>query len=636
MAKRKQIPTSAPAAATRSIAPFSWIGWALAALAFALYVHTFGHQYVLDDPLATTKHDWVRQGLSAIPDLFVQHYRAGTEGANASALLYRPLSLVSFAVEWSLAPGQPWLGHFMNAVWYALSVALAFAVLRRLLRGYSVWWPASAVLLFATHPVHTEAVANIKSRDELLCLFFCLGSLYAWLRTEERSAAGRWWAVALVSYLLALLSKESAVTFWPVFPLAAWFFLGRSARQSLLISLPLLVPVLVFLAMRTAVLSRVSSDFSISPMDNPIVEASGWAEHTATAFLVLWRYLRLLLFPEPLLSDYSYRHLSVVGWSHGEAIAGLLVYGGLLTLTIWGLLRRRVWAFAPAAFLSSMVLYSQLIIVIGTLLGERLLYTPSLWFCLGISWSVWRLLGVPLEEKEPSPKGKALLLGAVLLALLALLFAGQTLRRNTDWKDNLTLFRADVTKAPASVRLNNGLSSELYLYLQAHDSLPPAEREAVLEAIERHSQAAIAIRPNPVSFLNLGNAATARERYEDAVRYYEEALKLAPNYGILRLNLARTCATWGRIEGRQNNNLRRCTELLEKAVEYGANEADVMLDLGTAYGLLGNNEKAIYWFEQTVKRDPSNTTAWRNLALAYRQAGDLARAQACERKAAGQ
>lgn len=624
-----------PAAPERPRSPWDWAGLALALLAFALYANTVGHDYTLDDPLAITKNDFVQRGISAIPELLFQHYRAGTEGANASALLYRPLSLITFAVEWSLAPAKPWLGHFMNALWYALTVALAFAALRRLLRGYSALWPAAAVLLFATHPIHTEAVANIKSRDELLGLFFCMGALYAWVRALERPA-GRWLAVALGSYLLALLSKESAVTFWPVFPLAAWCFWGKTVRQSLVAALPLAGPVVVFLALRAAVLSRVSSDFSISPMDNPIVEASGWAEHTATAFAVLWKYLRLLVFPEPLVSDYSYRHLSVVGWDNVEAIAGLLTYGGLLALTVWGLFRRRAWAFAPAAFLTSMALYSQLLTVIGTLLGERLLYTPSLWFCSGIAWSLWQLLGVDLREQKELPKAKKLLPAAALFALVALLFSLQTLRRNADWKDNLTLFRADAAKAPNSVRLNNGVGSEAYQYLSAHDSLPQAEQEAILQEIERHSQRALAIRPNPGSFLNLGNAATARKRYEEAVRHYEEALRLAPKYGIVRINLARTYAAWGRIEGRQNNNLKRCAELLEKAIEYGNQEPDVLLDLGTAYGLLGDNRKAIEWFERVIQQDPANTTAWRNLAVAYRTLGDHTRAEACERKAAGQ
>ncbi|MCS6929739.1 MAG: tetratricopeptide repeat protein [Saprospiraceae bacterium] len=631
MAKRKKTVQQKTSAPSKDRTRWRWTGLILAALAIGLYANTLNHGYVLDDPLAITKNELVRRGISAIPELLFQHYRAGTEGATASALLYRPLSLIAFAVEWTFAPGNPWLGHFMNALWYALTAVLAFSVLQLLLRSYSPLWPAAAVFLFVVHPIHTEVVANIKSRDEIFCLFFCLGALYGWLRALEQPSM-RWWALVLGSYLLALLSKESAVAFWPVFPLAAWCFWSKTGRQSIVISLPMLVPVGIFLALRALVLSRVPSSFSISPMDNPIVEASGWAEHTATAFATLWKYLRLLMIPEPLLSDYSYRHLSVVHWTHPEAIAGLLTYGGLTGLVLFGLVHRRAWAFAPAAFLVSIGLYSQLVVVIGTLLGERLLYTPSLWFSLGIAWTIFQLFRVPLKE-EHLPKAINSRLAITAFILIGGVFSLQTLRRNADWKDNLTLFRADVVKAPKSVRLNNGLGSELYQYLLEHDTLPSAQKEVILAEIERHSRAALAIRPNHVSYINLGNVAAARKRYDEAVRCYEEALRLAPNYGITRINLSQTYAVWGREEGRQNNRLERCVELLQKAVEYGNSEPDVLLDLGTAHGLLGHNEKAIYWFEKALERDPKNATAWRNLAVAYRAIGDHARAEVCERKA---
>jgi len=190
---------------------------------FFFFFNTQFHQYVFYDPLAIGKIDLLKKFFFFFPELFVQHYRAGTEGAGASALLYRPLSLVTFAVEWSIAPGSPFLGHLMNVLWYALTVALLFFSLQRLLAGRHWLLAAGAALLFAAHPLHTEVVANIKSRDEILNLFFGTLALYAWARWLERPAF-RWLAAALGSYFLALLSKESAVVLLPVFPLAGWFF----------------------------------------------------------------------------------------------------------------------------------------------------------------------------------------------------------------------------------------------------------------------------------------------------------------------------------------------------------------------------------------------------------------------------
>ena len=641
-----------PAAA--GTARFTWIGLGLAVFAFLLYANTLGHQYVLDDPLAITKNELVRQGVSGIPELFVRHYRAGTEGAGASALLYRPLSLVAFAAEWSIAPNSPFIGHFMNVLWYALTVALLFAALRHLLHGHHWLWAAGAALLFAAHPLHTEVVANIKSRDEILNLFFGIAALSGWARwlspapprhqstsqpihqstNPPTRQSTKWLVVALGSYFLALLSKESAVMLLPVFPLAGWFFFNKTARQGTGHALLFAVPVVVFLALRAAVLSQTADKFVVSEMDNPIVAAAGFGERTATSFMVLWKYFQISVFPRPLLSDYSYRHLSVVGWGHWQALAGLFLYGGLVFLAVRGLLRRRVWAFPIAAFLCGVSLYSQLPVVIGTLFGERLLYAPSVWFCLGAAWLVWRATHVdPAAHAADLPAAKKTYAGAGILGVVAVLFGLQTIVRNADWKDNLTLFAADVAKAPNSVRLHNGMGSELYALHSNAENLSEKEKADLLTQIEQHSNDAIAVRPNPVSFLNLGNAAIAQNRYADAIRHYEEALKHAPNYGIARINIARTYTAWGREEGQQKNNPARAAELLEKAVEYGMTDAETYLNLGTAYGMVGQNEKAIPNFEKAVQLDPQYRTAWQNLSIAYRAIGDVARAEECARKA---
>lgn len=645
MSKKRDRPTPPPkraAAAAQEQHPaaattkgFLWIGLGLAAFAFLLYANTLGHQYVLDDPLAIGKNELVQKGISGIPELFGQHYRAGTEGAGASALLYRPLSLVTFAVEWSLAPGNPFIGHLMNVLWYALTVALLFFALKHLLAGHHWLLAAGAALLFAAHPLHTEVVANIKSRDEILNLFFGVLALYAWARWLETPSA-RWLGAALGSYFLALLSKESAIVLLPVFPLAGWFFFKKTARQSIGHAVLFALPAILFLLIRAAVLSKTTDKFTVSEMDNPIVAASGMGEHLATGFMVLWRYFQLLLVPSPLLSDYSFRHLSVADWSTWQATAGLALIGALIQLAVRGLPQRQFAAFCAAAFLCGVALYSQMPLVIGTLFGERLMYAPSVWFCLGAAWLVWRVTGFdsgrPADNSE-LPQAKTIGAGAGILIGVAVLFGVLTVSRNADWRDNLTLFTADSAKAPNSVRLHNGMGSELYARFNSEKNLSETEKNELLTQIELHSREAIAIRPNPVSYLNLGNAAIARNRYAEAIAQYQKALDEAPNYGIARTNIGRTYLAWGREEGKQNNNIPKAVELLEKAVEYGMSDASTYLDLGTAYGMLGQNEKAIPYFEKTVAMEPNNQTAWRNLSVAYRAMGNIAKADECQRRA---
>jgi len=626
---------SRPAPVQGNAALTVWVALGLAAFAFLLYANTLGHQFVLDDPLAIGKNELVKQGVSGIPELLRQHYRAGTEGAGASALLYRPLSLVTFAIEWSIAPDSPFLGHLMNVLWYALTVALLFATLRGLLRGHHWLLAAGAALLFAAHPLHTEVVANIKSRDEILNLFFGVAALYAWARWLERPS-GKWLGMALGSYFLALLSKESAVALLPVFPLAGWFFFNKTGRQSTGHAALFALPAILFLLVRAAVLSKTTDNFVVSEMDNPIIAAAGLGQHTATGFMVLWKYFQLLVIPHPLLSDYSFRHLSAVGWGNWQALAGLALYGGLVFLAIRGLVRRQALAFCAAAFLCGVVLYSQMPLVIGTLFGERLMYAPSAWFCLGAAWLLWQVTGFDpglAADESGLPEAKKIGVGAAILLGVAALFGVLTVSRNADWHDNLTLFTADSAKAPNSVRLHNGMGSELYTRFSAEKNLPETGKADILAQVKQHSKQANAIRPNPVSYLNLGNAAIAQNHYAEAIEQYENALKEAPNYGIARTNIGRTYHAWGVEEGKKNGNIPRAVELLEKAVEYGMTDAGTYLDLGAAYGMMGLNEKAVPYFEKTIAMDPKNQTAWRNLSISYHSMGQTAKANECLRQA---
>jgi protein O-mannosyl-transferase len=637
----KKNPRSAPAApkpAPKALASpdatgpsFEWhhkIALVLAALAFLIYANTLGHGYVLDDPLAIGGNELVKKGFAAWPELLTTHYRQGTEGANASALLYRPLSLMAFAAEWAIAPNSAGFGHFMNVLWYALAVGMAFLALRRLLADYHVVWPLAGVALFATHPLHTEVVANIKSRDEIMAVFFGMLALYGLVRQHTEANQRKWLIISAVTYLLAMLSKESAVTLWPVFALVGWFFWGKKMGQSVAAALPLLGSVAVFLLLQRIAFAGVTDGSSIDVMDNPIVGASGFAERSATGFAVLWQYVRLLVWPHPLVCDYSYAHFPLATWADGRAWAGLVLVLGMAAGAIVGLMRRHPLAFFALAFGSGMVLYSQLLLVIGTLLGERLVFAPSLWWCAGVAFLFCKMLKINLQPDQAAtrwPERSVTL--AVVVGGIGLLWSGLTWLRNADWRDNLTLFETDRAKAPRSVRLHNGVSSELYTRWQANaKDTPEAERNQIMARVSAQARAAIAIKPNPVSYINLGNVALVSQQYDSSVVHYREALRVSPNSSLAKKNLVQALIFYGRKEGRERNNLPRAAELFAQAIELDGKNAESQLDLGTVYGMMGRNADALPYFERATQLDPSNKMAWRNLAAAHSALGNTTKA----------
>src|SRR4051812_17870613 len=205
MAKRKQPPHDARRPSR------VWTA-AVAALAAIVYLNAFGQGFVLDDTRLIRDNVRIRS-LSDVPHLFVSSYW-GTGGAQA---LYRPLPLATYAVNYAI-DGLSTHGYTAVNVALHVSVSLLLMTLVRALGG-SVVASGVAGVLFAVHPVHTEAVTGLSGRPELLAAFFVLLALH--LHRRARAARfGAWRARAgvLACFACALLSKESAITLLAVLP----------------------------------------------------------------------------------------------------------------------------------------------------------------------------------------------------------------------------------------------------------------------------------------------------------------------------------------------------------------------------------------------------------------------------------
>jgi len=146
------------------------LGFLIFGVAFVVYFNTINHGYVLDD-FSTIKDNRVAtQGPIAIGDIFTHFYRFGYYTADDG--LYRPLPVAIFSIEWWVAPNNPSLAHFVNVLLYALTRWISFRALVKLMKNYNIILPLIATVLFITHPIHTEVVANIKSLDEILGFLF--------------------------------------------------------------------------------------------------------------------------------------------------------------------------------------------------------------------------------------------------------------------------------------------------------------------------------------------------------------------------------------------------------------------------------------------------------------------------------
>ncbi len=436
----------------------------LAVAPFLLYGYSTTFGYVLDDEIVISENAFVKKGIAGIKEIMTTESFTGYLGTQQDLVAgarYRPLSLVMFAIEYQLFGLNPKVGHFINVFLYALTGILMLWMVSILFRdsGNEKWFlaiPFVSALLFVVHPVHTEVVANIKSRDEILSMLFSLLTIYS---TFQFSATGKIYQAVLsaIFLMLALLAKENAITFIAVVPLALYFFTKVSIPKILRASLPLFIAAAVYLLLRYQVIGYLldSGKEITGLMNNPFLEATE-SEKYATIFYTLGLYIKLLFFPHPLTHDYYPYQIPLVNWDDLRAIIPLLLYAAMIVFALYSMKKRSVISFCILYFIATISIASNIVFPIGTFMNERFLYMPSLGFCIFIAFVL-----VKISENIRSEKWKiALPLGIIIVIVFA--FSIKTIARVPDWKDTFTLDKADVKISKNSARANCFMGYALY------------------------------------------------------------------------------------------------------------------------------------------------------------------------------
>jgi protein O-mannosyl-transferase len=595
----------------------------LAALAVGLYANTLGHGYALDDTIVIERNAFTQAGLSGLPRILTSDYLRGYLGEHADPVAggrYRPLSLVTFALETALlGPGHPFVSHAINVLLYALCCALFYRVAAELLgeRAAGAAWlsvPFVAALLFTVHPLHTEVVANIKSRDEILALSFGLASISACLRaasTERRGPA----IAAAIFLFLALFSKESAIPFLVLAPLSLWWFRADASAGLLRVVPALVVAAGVYLALRAFALVGDAGAATARPelLNDPFLGAST-ADAYATVLYTLARYLRLLIWPHPLTHDYAPFHIPIVSWSQAGPWLGLAAHLGLIGFAVSGARTRGVAAYASLFYLATLAIPSNLFFPVGTFMAERFLFTPSVGAALAVAWAL--LSG--LTRVIPAPRRRAAVAGAVALIAASALGA-LTVLRNPAWKDNYTLFTTDVVVSSRSALANTNVAD--VLLMRASEGSDAGERARLEGDAVTHLETALQIHPRYERALEM--LATVQQRRGDVDRGFATLVRLF-EVNPRRHNVAFNLGTL--ILEHHPERSAEAARYLERAVELRPNDADAHANLGVAYYQSGDTARAIASLERAVALAPESRDHRANLdALRAEAAGAPAR-----------
>ncbi len=631
----------------------------LGVISFLLYANTLMNGYVMDDVIVLKENTIVQQGFKGIPELLATpHMRGYLVIPND---LYRPLSLVMFAMEYPFFGQSPVGYHFMNVLIFAGCVIMLFLFLNKFFSGKKTAIAFIASLVFAVHPIHTEVVANIKSCDELLCFFFGFLSLNLFVN-YMKSGKMLQLVLGVFTLFLAFISKETVIAFLAVIPLLFFFYLNDDRKRAIYVTAGSAVVFIIFMVIRSHILSEYNANqpAGVEFIDNALSKATGVSK-IATEMVVLGLYLKLMFIPHPLLCTYSFNAIHYADLADWRFWLSLLAYVGMIYVATTRFLKDKKdpWAFGIIFYLATLFLFSNLPFLMGAELAERFAFFASVGFCLAVALAVEQWLLKADAANITSLKSTKVL--AVLIPV-SLVFGGLTVARNANWKDNITLYKTDVANSPEDCRLYHNVASSLaedvyptitdttkkkemdmeslgYLrhaltiypeYADVHVEMGRIfDRQHKYDSAEYHD--VLALQLNPINFTatnNLGSVYLTSGQYPRAIVMFKKALELNPNFKFPYINLARTYVQLKQFDSAIMN--------YRKMLQFEPNSLEGIQGLGIAFFEGHRYDSAEYYFNMVLQRTPDDPTTFNYLSATYFNAKNYPKAIALYKKVIAQ
>lgn len=522
-------------------------------LGIVLYANTLPNSFTYDDHLQIEEN----QALRSLPAF----------ARNTS--LHRLITKFTWFVDFGLWGLNPVGYHITNLLLHLAASCMLYLLVWQLLG--SRWLGLATALLFVAHPVHTESVASIANRHDLLAALFLFS---AWALAAERRGGRARSGIALILFALALLSKEVVIAF-PLLLILQHRLLpaegrgesssGRAGRSPVGSMLVLSAVAMIYagykLFLRWDTLGQTWAS-----MGHSLSGGRTYPEILASQLSAVPIYLRLLVAPAGLRADYFFAaHASLAG---AGSLLGLALLLGLGAVALASVRRSPITVFSIAWFVLFMLPVSN--IVPGAFfVAERYLYIPSAAYCLVLALALHRLRAADAGDRR-SARREGIAIALLLLMLCS--YGWITISRNREWRDDITFWEAALSENPRSlpartnlglVELGRGNFSLAILHLREAARLRP-------ELARTHS--------------NLGAAYGEAGRPDEAVLAFTEAVRLAPDMARFRCNLATAYGASGRTD--------RAIAELERTVALSPGFVDAHHELGRLYWEAGNLESA--------------------------------------------
>ena len=426
---------------------------------FLLYGNTLKNDYGLDDEFVTGPKSHAKAGFKGIPKIF-KSFHVNDESGNTYE--YRPITKVTFAIEYQFFGENIKISHFINILLYFVCLMVLFKFLATLFKEYNRFTLFTIVLIFAFLPVHSEVVASLKNRDVLLSFIFsflCFRYVLKYFDTKNLLFI----VLALLFLILAFFSKFDVLPMLLVIPLTAFQRKKIGGKQIVMIVALFLISYLVFGLAKRGLLdkSQTQKVRIYQYFENPLYFNSTFSGKISAAFNSIGFYFRMLVLPDKMACYYGYNVLSLYSFVSIYALAGMLVIGFLGYNFYIRFKKPDLLWFGILFFSASISMYSNFVTPAVGVVADRFLFFASVGFSFIATYYFYLK---PKFNQCKSFKDLSAVQKVIGIVFIVMSFYF-VYNRNKEWKNKLTLFEADVKKYPESVKLSLLASAQVITHL---------------------------------------------------------------------------------------------------------------------------------------------------------------------------
>lgn len=634
-------------------------------LTFIIYGNSINNEYAIDDNIVVEGNQLVAKGFKAIPAIFKTRYATGKQEYE-----YRPTVIASLAIEkqfFGKLPAsqtikekkrkdkltQANISHFINVLLYALTCILLYKLLLTIFKEYNILLPLLTTLLFLVHPLHTEVVANIKSRDELFMLLGIILALIWFIKFAELNQY-KYLAFAFIAILFALYSKRNAIMIFGLAPIVLYYVKADYKKIGIVFFSMVLVFIVSILIKKGLLTGKSTRNLLF--FENPLFYQGSLLDRITVALYCSWFYLEMLIFPINMSFYYGYNQIPMADFSYWQVWAAILFFVPLGVYGFIQFIKRNPLGLGILIWLGVMLGVINVFFPIVGIAADRYTYAFSLGFCIVVAYLLVKYFKVEIFEQNIKIKLPSTMI--ILVMIISIVYSGRTIARNSDWHDYMTLYTTDIEHLTESAKAHALLANTLYPMIakeaQKNPNNPEIQKE--IQKIIYHYKEAIRIDSNyTTSINNLGSVYVNFLRdYPTAIKYCAMAVEQDPDYLEAHFNLAFSYQNslnfekafyhylkvieinpdYNKVYELLNGLLQKyekTNEGIQSLIELAAKSTKpkpIYISIANLYSLTanGNYTKSIEYFEKAYQLDYSDKVLCNHLAKLYQAMGNSQKA----------